>query len=239
MNIRPFIKQSVMPPLIAMILLCAGPLFAAELQIWTDKKHPTFKTNGSEQALKIAPTYDPAAEARRTAGRKSNLWFEVSGNNVQLLIERLEFDEKAPDMLRPTLIVFNGPVQNGMRYTMPFGGETETMPSLRITATDERGSVIWNNTYDGYCGSTYFKYSNENRTEEFKALARSYYQRHNQGRIPPIVDVNMDGQVEIHLYEIVEDNKTTSHTATWNRYSVMEHTGCGEDISGTEINLYE
>ena len=221
-------------------LMYAGPLCAAGLEVWTDKDTPTFDAKAGDEKLKISPKYDPEAEARRTAGVKGDLWITASGKDVNLLVEQVAMDDTKPDMIGVTLVVFQGPVQSGKRYTMPFGGGTETFPSLRVTATDASGSVKWDNVDDGAHGATYFKYATGDRTEEFKALARAHYARHNKGRVPPMVDVSFDGgQAAIHLYEEVKDNATTSHTATWNRYTVMEHTGCGEDFMGTEINLYK
>lgn len=221
-------------------LMYAGPLCAAGLEIWTSKDDPAFDAKAGDEKLKISPRYDPAAEARRTAGVKGDLWLKASGKDVRLLVEQVEMDDAKPDMIGVTLVVFNGPVQSGKRYSMPFGGETETFPSLRVTATDASGSVKWVNTADGAYGASYFRYASGDRTEEFKALASAHYARHNQGRVPSRVDVRFDGgQADIHLYEETKGNATTSHTATLNRYSVSVATGRGEDMKGSEINLYK
>ena len=149
-------------------LMYAGPLHAVELEIWTSKKDPTFDAKMGDEKLKISPKYDPKAEARRTAGKGGNVWLKVSGKDVKLLIERVEMYDTKPDMIGVTLVVFEGPVQSGKRYVMPFGGETETFPSLRVTATDAGGSVKWDNTFDGVHGATYFKYATGDAPDKLK-----------------------------------------------------------------------
>jgi len=72
--------------------------------------------------------------------------------------------------------------------------------------------------------------------DELCDLAEQYYKAHSEtGFVPPIIEVDNymeDGQVLIHLYEIVDD-----HTATYDWYTVSRTTGKGTNLLFEEIDL--
>lgn len=210
---------------------------AVELSLWTSDQSDAYKAIVGAQKLKIDSSFDPAAEAGRMAGMESGLRFMTRGD-ATVKIERLEMDWDSGKFKTKT--VFAGKTAGGKVYEMRYGGEAETVPTLRITATDAAGSVEWNNTYDGEFGSTERRISTEDMSqEEIIDRVKSIYGR-DHGAVPPIVEIEglSMGVATLHLYEEVKDSPTQSHAATWAWLEVDIATGKGENmVTGEPIAL--
>lgn len=210
---------------------------AVELSIWTSDQSNAYKAISEAERLAVDKSFDPAAEAGRTAGVESGLRF-MTREDATVKIERLEMNWDAGKFDTKTL--FEGKAKGGKVYEMRYGGEAETVPSLRITASDARGSVEWDNTYDGRFGSTERRISTEDMNEdEIIDRVKGIWAR-DHGAEPPIVEMeNLSmGVATLHLYEEVKDSETESHTATWAWLDIDIATGKGENtVTGDPIDI--
>lgn len=226
---------------IAAAAIIAVALFARaealEMSIWTSDQSDAYKAISGAEKLKIDPNFDPAAEAGRMAGVESGLRF-MTRTDAAVKIERLEMDWDSGKFKTQT--IFEGKTAGGRVYEMRYGGEAETVPTLRITATDASGSVEWNNTYDGEFGSTERRISTEDMSgEELISRVKAIWAR-DRGAEPPMVDIEgiEMGIATLHLYEEVQDSPTDSHAATWAWLEVDIATGKGMNtITDEPIDL--
>lgn len=74
--------------------------------------------------------------------------------------------------------------------------------------------------------------------EELCKLAADYCYKKYKKKPPFVVVDSVEGDlVTIHLYEIVEEEDGTGHTATYDWYYVSRKTAKGEDLFGNKIDL--
>lgn len=135
------------------------------------------------------------------------------GSTVKIISKVSSTDEAEPEWYRP----YSVKLQDG-DVILTF----ETGQTVRVDLETGIGSEVFSEESE-------YEYSDD----EFREFALSYYEDMN-GERPPCADVihNGDGTVTIHLYEDM-----STHVATWDWYTIDEHTLVGTDMMDNSIDI--